>query len=94
MSPLSAALTSPLVKSPPIKLKISVVKQKSLATPQSPVSFDESLSSPFDSAMSPVSGGENCRRKRNESEEEEEKWLDAVESGNLHTVDEELKRIR
>ena len=33
------------------------------------------------------------KRKRLNSEDEEEKWLDAVESGNLHTVDAELKSI-
>ena len=53
--------------------------------------FEESMSSSFEGAMSP---GDIARRERDDSEEEEEKWLDAVESGNLHTVDEELKRIR
>ena len=52
---------------------------------------DESMSSPFEGAMSPA---DIARQQRDDSEEEEEKWLDAVESGNLHTVDEELKRIR
>ena len=33
-------------------------------------------------------------RKRLKSEDEEEKWLNAVESGNLHAVDDELKSIR
>jgi len=36
----------------------------------------------------------NKKRKRQNSAEEEEKWLDAVESGNLHAVDAELKTIR
>ena len=52
---------------------------------------DESMSRPFEGAMSPA---DIARQQRDDSEEEEEKWLDAVESGNLHTVDEELKRIR
>ena len=52
---------------------------------------DESLSNSFEAAMSPA---DIARQERDDSEEEEEKWLDAVESGNLHTVDEELKRIR
>jgi hypothetical protein len=70
------------VKSPPIKLKISLGKQQKA---QEDASSSPSLTS---------SSGDSSRRKKNDSEDEEEKWLDAVESGNLHTVDEELKRIR
>ena len=84
--PEPAQQVNPIVKSPPIKLKISFTKQQQQQQP-----CVESSSSPITS-----SSGENSRRKKNEndSEDEEEKWLDAVESGNLHAVDDELKRIR
>ena len=91
-SPVSS---SPALKSPPIKLKISLGKQKGQQqlTPPSapPLEVDDIISNltPL-LQLTPSSSG----RKRNDSEEEEEKWLDAVESGNLHTVDDELKRIR
>jgi len=37
---------------------------------------------------------ENEKKKNLDSDEEEEEWLFAVESGNLHKIDEELRKIK
>ncbi len=103
--PTKAMVTSstPPVQSPPIKLKISLGKKKSAAraielSPPRQIPNKRKVSSDSVSlvTLSPASSSdkESKRRKRLKSEDEEEKWLDAVESGNLQAVDAELKSIR
>ena len=93
-----AQQVQPLVKSPSIKLKISLGKQQQQQQEQAQQQnlLQQVPRTPGGDIGSPLasSSAENSRRKRKDSEEEEEKWLDAVESGNLHVVDDELKRIR
>ena len=91
------------ITSPPIKLKISFGNKKKVQRtielspprqiPNKRRSLAESLvkSEDEDDYLNVES---TKKRKRKNSEDEEEKWLDAVESGNLHAVDDELKSIR
>lgn len=54
-------------------------------------------SSSIEDPESRDSSNSSKKRKRQKSEDEQEKeerWLDAVESGNLHVVDDELKSIK
>ncbi len=95
-----AASTS-LPTSPPIKLKISFGKKRKAEPVAEITTTSTPTSSPSVSSIlsvggnSPVSEERSTkRRKRLKSEDEEERWLDAVESGNLHAVDAELKSIR
>merc|ERR1712179_254481 len=96
--------------SPPIKLKISLGKKKTtsrtieLSPPRQipnkrKSAVETSVLKPennvevvdTDNVPSPSS---NKKRKRQNSADEEEKWLEAVDSGNLPAVDAELKAIR
>ena len=87
-APITATLpASKTTASPPIKLKISFGRKRAKAETVSEVTPTIEPDSAEDDRT-------NKRRKRLKSEDEEEKWLDAVESGNLHAVDAELKSIR
>lgn len=93
----------PVVVSPPIKLKISLGKKKAtssrsieLSPPRQIPNKRKNVDSSPKTAL-PSEDSESTpkrQRKRQKSADEEEKWLDAVESGNLHAVDAELKSIR
>ena len=89
------------ISSPPIKLKISLGslgKKKSSASKielSPPRQIPNKRRTMETLEISPiVEPEESKKRKRQKSEDEEEKWLDAVESGTLHAVDAELKSIR
>ena len=64
-------------------------KRRSLVDKPAATNLDDSLES-LDSNTIPNSAK---KRKRQKSEDEEEQWLEAVESGNLNSVDAELKSI-
>jgi len=102
----SPAPVKSLPTSPPIKLKISLGRKKtsSRTIELSPPRQIPNKRKPIVDELPPKdeeikqdskdSSPASKRRKRIKSEDEEEKWLDAVESGNLHAVDAELKSIR
>ena len=94
-----AQVTSPT----PIKLKISFGNKKAktqrtieLSPPRQIPNKRRSLAESLVKSEDEDEGQNEpkSKRKRLSSEAEEEKWLDAVESGNLHAVVDELKSIR
>lgn len=98
-----ASPTPKVTPSPTIKLKISIGKKKSKsqAIELSPPRQSTSKRRIAEATVVSVVIEDNSttdsplkKRKRLNSADEEEKWLDAVEAGTLHAVDEELKNIR